>query len=86
MVGSSNIIITSIFFLVRALSIPLNKQHQVSNREKPKETIHLSKTTMIHPSKVPISNIKLKRVLKVYHMLYNDSAGKKTMSKCQREE
>ena len=41
---------------------------------------------MLHPSTVPLYNIKLKRVLKVYHFLYNDIAGEKTMSKCQRTE
>ena len=38
-----------------------------------KEKVHFSKTTIIHPSTVPISNVKLKRVRKVYHVLYNDS-------------
>ena len=41
---------------------------------------------MHHSPTVPISNVKLKRVSKVYHMLYNDRAGKNTMSKCQRTE
>ena len=31
---------------------------------------------MLHPSTVPLSNVKLKIVLKICHMLYNDRAGK----------
>ena len=41
---------------------------------------------MVHPSTAPLSNVKLKRVSKVYHVLYNDSVGENTMSKCQRTE
>ena len=39
---------------------------------------------MLHSSTVPIPNVKLKRVSKVYRVLYNNSAEKKTMSKRQR--
>ena len=41
---------------------------------------------MIHLSTVQISNVKLKTLLKVYHMLYNDREGENTMPKCQRTE
>ena len=42
---------------------------------------------MLHPSRaLPPNYVKLKRVSKVYHTLYNDSAGKNTMSKCQRTD
>ena len=41
---------------------------------------------MLHLSTAPLSNIKLKRVPEVYHVLYNDSAGKDNISKCQRKE
>ena len=41
---------------------------------------------MIHPSTSPISNVKLKRVSKVYHIIYNNSAGKKIVSKCKCTE
>ena len=52
-----------------------------------KETVHFFKTIMLHPSRASLSNyVKLKRVSKLYHMLYNDSAGKNTMSKCQRTD
>ena len=30
---------------------------------------------MLHPSTVPISNVELKGLSKVYHSLYNNSAG-----------
>ena len=41
---------------------------------------------MIRPSTVQLSNVKLKRVSKVHHVLYNDSAGWNTISKCQHIE
>ena len=41
---------------------------------------------MINPSTVPIPNVKLKRVSKLYHVLYNYSVGKNTMSKYQGTE
>ena len=44
-----------------------------------KETVHFSKTIILHPSTAPLSNVKLKRVSKVYNVLYNNSAGKNTM-------
>ena len=44
--------------------------------KKLKDTVHFFKTSMIHPSTVPISNVKLKRVSKVCHVLYRNSAGK----------
>ena len=51
-----------------------------------KDTVHLFKTTMLYPSSVPIQNVKLKRVSKVYHVIYNNFVGKNTMSRCQRVE
>ena len=48
-----------------------------------KETVHFFKTMMLHRSTAPLSNFKLKRVSEVYHVLYNNSAGKNTMYKCQ---
>ena len=50
------------------------------------EKVHFFKTIMLHPSTSPLSNFKLKRVSKVYHVLYNDSVGKDTMSKFQHTE
>ena len=41
---------------------------------------------MLHPSRVPISNFKIKRVSKVYHVIYNNRLGGDTISKCQRTE
>ena len=41
---------------------------------------------MIHPSAAPISNVKIKRVPKVYNVIYNYSAGKNTMPKFQCTE
>ena len=41
---------------------------------------------MLRPSTAPLSNVKLKRVSKVYHVLYSDSAGENNMSKCQHTE
>ena len=53
--------------------------------KKHKETIHFFKTIMFHPSTAPLSNsFKLKRISKIYPVLYNDSARGNTMSKCQR--
>ena len=47
-----------------------------------KEIFHFFKTIIIYPSRAPLSNYaKLKRVSEVYYVLYNDSAGKKTLSK-----
>ena len=51
-----------------------------------RETFHFFKTTMLHPSTVPLSNVKLKRVLKVNHVIYNDIAGGNNISKCQHTE
>ena len=51
-----------------------------------KETVQFLKTIMIHPSTAPLSNAKLKRVLKVYCVLYNYSIWKNTMSKFQYTE
>ena len=44
-----------------------------------KEIVQFFKTTMIFPSTVPIPNVKLEIVSKVYHMLYNNSTGENTM-------
>ena len=41
---------------------------------------------MLHPSTAPLSNVKLKRVSEVYHVLYNDRAGEKNIYKCQHTE
>ena len=46
-------------------------------QKKIKETVHFFNNTMIHPSTVPKSNVKLKRLSEVYHVLYSDCAGKK---------
>ena len=51
-----------------------------------KEIVHFFKTTMLHPETLPIPNVKLKRVSKVYHVLYNNSTGGNTMPKCQSTE
>ena len=51
-----------------------------------KDTVHLFKTIIIHPSTAPLLHVKLKRVSKVYNLIYNDSAGKNSMSKRQRTE
>ena len=51
-----------------------------------KDIFHFLEITMIHSSTVTISNVKLKIVLKVYHVLYNDRAGKNTISKVQHTE
>ena len=52
-----------------------------------KETVHFFKTMMLYPSKAPLSNyVKLKSISKVYHMLYNDRAGKNTIYKCQHTD
>ena len=59
----------------------LNKQNRMPIREKIKKKINTFKTTIIHPSTAPISSVKLKRVSKFYHILYNDHAGKKTTLK-----
>ena len=40
------------------------------------ETVRFFKTTMLHPWTVTISNVKLKRVLRVYHVFYSVSTGK----------
>ena len=40
-----------------------------------KETVHFFKTTMIHSSTLQISNVKLKPVSKVYHIIYNNHTG-----------
>ena len=41
------------------------------------------KKTIIHPSTVPIPNVKIKRVLKVYHVMHKNLSVKSTMSKFQ---
>ena len=48
-----------------------------------KDSIHFFKKIMLHPSTAKISNVKLKGVSKVCHVLYHDSTGEYTMSKCQ---
>ena len=51
-----------------------------------KEICHVFKTIMLHPSTAPPLNVKLKRVFKVQHMLYNKSTGGNTISKCLHTE
>ena len=75
----------SLFF--KLLSIPLNNQHQASTEEKLNETVPFFNKIMLHPSRAPLSNyVKLKSISKVYRVLYNDSAGENTLSKCQRTD
>ena len=51
-----------------------------------KETVHFLKKIILYLSTAPLSNVKLKRVSKVYHVLYNNSAGKNYISQCQHTE
>ena len=55
-------------FLIKILSIPLNKQHQIYNIENTQRVSSPFGNNNIPPSKVPISNVKFKRVSKVYHV------------------
>ena len=48
-----------------------------------KDTVHSFTTIMLHPSIALVSNVRLKGVSKVYHVLYNNRAGVNTMPKCQ---
>ena len=50
------------------------------------DIVNFLKTININSSTVPISNVKLKIVLKIYHMLYGNCAGEDTTSKYQRIE
>ena len=54
----------------------LNNQNLVSNRENTKIDSSILKKIILHPSTATLSNVKPKRVSKVYHLLYNDSVGK----------
>ena len=83
MLGYSYISIISIIFLshfCRCLSISSTRCPIYKTL---KETVHFLKTTMVHPLTVPIPNFKLKIVSKCYHVLYNNSMGKNTISEFQ---
>ena len=83
MVGWSWIIILYIHFWSSFFQY-LSTNRTICTAEKTlKQTVHFFKTTIIHPSRVLISNVKLKRASKVYHVIYNYWVGKTTTSKCQ---
>ena len=63
--------------------MPLKKVTIFPTEKKLKCTVQSFKPTIISLSTLPISNVKLKRVSKVYHVLCNDFAGINTTSTCQ---
>ena len=73
-------------FLVRHLSIPLNIQHQVSNIENTQRDSSLLQSNNASSINSTYVKFKNKTFSKVHHILYNNSAGKNTMSKCQHTE
>ena len=75
-----------IYFFVRLFQYLSIISTRCTTDKTLKETVHFFKTTIIRPSTVPISNVKLKRVSRVYQVLYNDSARNNNISKYQRTE
>ena len=83
-VVSSYIIAIYFLLLVRLFSIPLNIHHQMFNIENNQRDSTLLQNNDYSSINSIAIKFQTKWVPKLYHVLYNNSTGKNTMSKCQR--